>query len=216
MRASLPQNTRMHSDAASLQSHCDSDVLAGKIDLRILIFFILLFIALYSELSFPLILLILVRKNNCKEESQRNWKRFLLCFCYWCFGCFFWYCCVFQSVIADSSLLSTGAEPGIVPSFQLTEIFCNHILVQGEKLNIGRMRKITVQCGGESADLGVFLSRGSSDFMGMEPRSQHGPGLAGDPGDPPGTHPGTAAPTLALQHPPWHPAWHPPWHCSTS
>lgn len=146
------------------------DALAGKIDLRILIFFMLLFIALYSELSFPLILLILVRRNNCKEESQRNWKKIFALFLLLVFWGFFCFVVFFWSVIADSSLLSTGAEPGIVPSFQLTEIFCNHISVQGEKLNIGRMRKITVQRGGESADLGLFPSRGSSDFMGCERR----------------------------------------------
>lgn len=67
------------------------DALAGKIDLRILIFFMLLFIALYSELSFPLILLILVRRNNCKEESQRNWKKIFALFLllvFWGFFCF--------------------------------------------------------------------------------------------------------------------------------
>lgn len=66
------------------------DVLEGKIDLRILIFYILLFIALYSELSFPLILLILVRKKTTSRKNVREiGKRFLLCFCYWCFGAFF-------------------------------------------------------------------------------------------------------------------------------
>lgn len=48
------------------------DVLAGKTDLRILIFFILLFIALHSELSFPLILLILVGKKKKKPTARKN------------------------------------------------------------------------------------------------------------------------------------------------
>lgn len=69
------------------------DVLAGKTDLRILIFFILLFIALHSELSFPLILLILVgkkkEKTNCKEESLRNWKKIFALFLLLVFWGFF-------------------------------------------------------------------------------------------------------------------------------
>lgn len=51
-----------------------------------------------------------------------------------------------------------------------------------------------MQHGGESADLGVFLSRGSSDFMGMEPRSRGWQGTLGAVLAP------SLAPSLALQH----------------
>jgi len=77
---------------------------------------------------------------------------------------FFFFC----TVIADSSLLSAGSEPGTVPFFQLTEIFRSNVLVQGEKLNIVRIRKITMQHGEESADWSLFPSKGSGDFAGRE------------------------------------------------
>lgn len=87
--------------AACLQSVLAVDVLAGKTGCRIFILFISFFIALHSEVSY--ILLILVRKKKkqkhknqkraCKEESQRNWNKICLCFHSWCSGALFFPCC---------------------------------------------------------------------------------------------------------------------------
>lgn len=61
MRVSLLQSTSVRRGHRHLCNHVVTvDILAGKIDSRILIYFILFFITLYSEVSFPLILLILV------------------------------------------------------------------------------------------------------------------------------------------------------------
>lgn len=117
--------------AACLQSVLAVDVPAGKTGCRIFILFISFFIALHSEVSY--ILLILVRKKKKtktqkpKEPARKNLRetgtRFVFVFIPGVLGL-----CFFRAVIADSPLPSTGSEPAFVLFFQLTEDFLQQCL----------------------------------------------------------------------------------------
>lgn len=117
-------------------------------------------------------------KNSCKEEPHRNWNKifalflFLVFWCLFFFGFwfgFFW-CCNCRLFTAEHRLWARHCS-----FFAADRNFCKNILVQREKLNTGKIRTITVQHGGESADLSLLLSSGSCDVMGMGKESSQAP-----------------------------------------
>lgn len=118
-----------------------ADILEGKIYSWIVLFLLLYFIALYSEVSLLCYIAYPCEKNICKEECQSNRNdsfAFVQVLVFWdFFGVVF---VVFWFWYRNCRLIT--AEPRLCARhwsfyFQLMEIFCNNILVQGGKWNTG-------------------------------------------------------------------------------